>query len=342
MTDAATDHDRLLIALEAVALACRAARSVQRDLENIRQITKDDRSPVTVADFAVQAIVALELHDRLGETHIVGEEDAGALRQEGQEAIRDAVHDAVRRHRPDMTLDAVLDAIDLCNHDATSDHYWTLDPVDGTKGFLRGQQYAIALGLIEHGQVTLGVMGCPNLPVDPSAPLDVADEHGCIYAALKDGGAREYDTDAPAGAGRPIKAITWSPGRHIRTCGSVEKAHSKQSDTQRILEHLGEDHAPVRLDSQCKYGVVARGQADAYLRMPTGASYVEKIWDHAAGSIIATEAGAVVSDVAGRPLDFSRGWRLEGNRGVICAAPGLHERIIDAIAALEIATPAAG
>jgi hypothetical protein len=40
----------------------------------------------------------------------------------------------------------------------------TLDPVDGTKGFLRNDQYAVALGLIDHGEVVLGVLGCPWLP----------------------------------------------------------------------------------------------------------------------------------------------------------------------------------
>ncbi len=84
--------------------------------------------------------------------------------------------------------------------------------------------------------------------------------------------------------------------------------------------------------------MVARNQAEAYLRMPTGADYVEKIWDHAAGMLIATEAGAVVSDITGKPLDFSQGWRLESNRGVICAVPGLHSRIIKAIEALGIAS----
>jgi len=342
MTDAAPIHDRLSIALNAVADACRVARAVQHDLENIRQIIKDDRSPVTVADYAVQAIVALALHDGLGETHIVGEENAEALRQEGLEPIRRAVHDAVRRHRPGIGLDQVLDAIDLCNHDASSDCYWTLDPVDGTKGFLRGQQYAIALALIERGEVTLGVMGCPNLPLDPRMSFDSADERGCLYSAVRGEGAREHDLGDVISAGCEVHAARFTPGRRIRTCGSVEKAHSKQSDMQLILERLGEGTTPVKLDSQCKYALVARGQADAYLRMPTSGSYVEKIWDHAAGSLIAAEAGAVVSDIAGRPLDFAHGCTLSANRGVICAAAGLHERIIGAIDDLGLAVAATG
>ena len=92
----------------------------------------------------------------------------------------------------------------------------------------------------------------------------------------------------------------------------------------------------MRLDSQCKYAVVARGQADAYLRMPTSKTYVEKIWDHAAGSIIATEAGAVVTDINGAALDFTHGRQLETNRGVVCAVPHVHGQIIEAIERLGI------
>ena len=55
---------------------------------------------------------------------------------------------------------------------------WALDPIDGTKGFLRGGQYAVCLALIEDGDVKVGVLGCPNLPIDDSAPLsaDVGEE----------------------------------------------------------------------------------------------------------------------------------------------------------------------
>ena len=71
------------------------------------------------------------------------------------------------------------------------------------------------------------------------------------------------------------------------------------------------------MDSQAKYAVVARGEADIYLRLPTRADYREKIWDHAAGHLIVAEAGGVVTDIAGRPLEFHHGRELTANRGVI-------------------------
>ena len=52
--------------------------------------------------------------------------------------------------------------------------FWTCDPIDGTKGFLRGGQYAVALALVEAGQVQVGVLGCPRLSdlsqAEPSDP----------------------------------------------------------------------------------------------------------------------------------------------------------------------------
>jgi 3'(2'), 5'-bisphosphate nucleotidase len=327
----------LRAALYAVAAACRVARHVQRDLDRVRQITKDDRSPVTVADFAVQAAVCLALEDALGEILITGEEHARTLRQPEHAAVRKEVVDAVYLVKPDATEDEVLDAIDRCDHDASGGAYWTLDPVDGTKGFLRGQQYAIALAQIEAGAVTLGVMGCPNLPAEIDRPVDQPDPRGTIYAARAGSGSAQWAADAPHGDGHPIEANAAGSLTAIRVCESVEAAHSKHGDAQRVLEAVGLPVSDVRLDSQCKYALVARNQADAYLRMPTRKDYVEKIWDHAAGMLIAQEAGAVVTDITGAPLDFSCGPRLERNRGVACAAAGVHGPLVEAIQALGLA-----
>ncbi|MHC4101721.1 MAG: 3'(2'),5'-bisphosphate nucleotidase [Planctomycetota bacterium] len=327
--------------IEAVAAACRVARTVQQDLQRVQQITKDDRSPVTVADYAVQAIVALALREHLGEALIVGEGHAGYLRQPEHAAVRDAVVEAVRILRPEVCGDTVLDAIDVCDHDASADTYWTLDPIDGTKGFLRGQQYAVALARLERGRVVMGAMGCPNLPTDWSRPFDAPDPEGAIYLAAAGAGSWQWSTADVGREPGPIRARHTGGDdapRTVTICESVEAAHSKHGDTQRVLERLGYGVEYARLDSQCKYAIVARGQADAYLRMPTRKDYVEKIWDHAAGMLIATEAGAVVSDITGAPLDFGHGRRLETNRGVICAAAGVHGKIIETVGALGISS----
>lgn len=81
-----------------------------------------------------------------------------------------------------------------------------------------------------------------------------------------------------------------------------------------------------------KYAAIARGDAEIFMKFAR-AGYKEKIWDHAAGVLIIEEAGGVVTDAGGRPLDFSKGVYLEGlDRGIIaCAGAKLHEKIIQAV-----------
>jgi 3'(2'), 5'-bisphosphate nucleotidase len=327
-----TNQDqRLHAAISAVQAACRVARHVQSQLDRIQQLAKDDKSPVTVADFAAQAVVARRLAEELGEILLVGEESSGALRSGEQNPLRTAVVEAVRLVWSSANEEDVLRAIDAGGHDASAAAYWTLDPIDGTKGFVRGGQYAIALAYIERGEVTLGVMGCPNLSADFQRPFSVPDPDGRIYFATRGGGAWELSCTASSDETRRLDPSPPEAGALIRVCESVEAGHSQQDQTAQVIAMLGGAGTPARLDSQCKYAVVARGQADAYLRLPTRADYIENIWDHAAGMIIATEAGMVVTDIDGRPLDFSRGAGLTRNRGIVCASPSFHGRIVEAV-----------
>ncbi len=270
----------------------------------------------------------------MGEILLVGEESSGALRSGEQNPLRTSVVEAVRLVWPDADEEDVLRAIDLGGHDASAAAYWTLDPIDGTKGFLRGGQYAIALAYLERGEVTLGVMGCPNLSADFQRSFSNPDPDGLIYFATRGGGAWELSCTASPREARRLNPPPPEAGALIRVCESVEAGHSQQDQTAQVIAILGGAGTPARLDSQCKYAVVARSQADAYLRLPTRADYVENIWDHAAGMIIATEAGMVVTDIDGQPLDFSQGAGLTRNRGIVCASPGFHGRIVEAVGRL--------
>lgn len=316
----------LHVAIEAVKQAIELCQTVRAELVTDETIAKKDRSPVTVADFGAQAIVAHALLDAFPDVRIVGEEDANALRDADNKALKAKVVERVQAIRSTMDEKSILDAIDHC-HDTGGSHgvFWTLDPIDGTKGFLRGEQYAIALARIENGQVTLGVLGCPNLPLDPSNPDSSA---GCIFYAVLGEGAfimAPHET-----RGRQVHTSKEMDSSEAVVCEPVEAGHTRQDQTAKTLEILRIQKPPLRMDSQCKYAAVARGQADIYLRMATG-EYEEKIWDHAAGCIIIEEAGGNVCDIAGRPLDFGQGTTLSRNRGIIAANGPLQIDIIDAV-----------
>ncbi|MHC5543784.1 inositol monophosphatase family protein, partial [Singulisphaera rosea] len=59
--------------------------------------------------------------------------------------------------------------------------------------------------------------------------------------------------------------------------------------------------------------------------------YREKIWDHAAGLLVVEEAGGVVTDIDGKPLEFTHGRELVANRGVLVTNGRLHHKVLDAL-----------
>ncbi len=313
-------------AVQAVLAASRLCRSVQANLVTADSLAKKDRSPVTVADFGAQAVVSTLL-GRAVDDPIVGEESAEALRTDDGAELRARVVQHVHTELPELDGDAILDAIDRCNHaGGPTGRHWALDPIDGTKGFLRGDQYAVALGLIEDGEVVLGVLGCPNLPhdlADPDGP------RGALFVAVQGEGAytRGLDDDTE----RPIRVTDDTSVRDASFVESVESGHSSHGHSAQIAGLLGVEAPPVRIDSQCKYAAVARGDAAIYLRLPTRKDYEEKIWDHAAGWRVVTEAGGRVTDVRGADLDFSIGRTLRDNKGVVATSGPIHDRVIAAV-----------
>jgi len=319
-------------ACDMITEASAVAERLARDIASVASVSKDDKSPVTVADFAVQAIVGLRLRD-CPVVDMVGEEDASRLRTD--DSLLQEVINAVRTTIPDAQAHDILDAIDSGNHEGgSSGRFWTLDPIDGTKGFLRGGQFALALALINDGVVEMGVLGLSHWGIDVDPSGATVRPPGSLCMAIRGSGARGWSIDRPDQA-IDLKVADWNSDSTLRTCESVESGHSSHDASASIVE-IFSGHEAVRLDSQTKYAVVASGAADAYLRLPTRPGYIERIWDHAAGALVATEAGAIVTDIHGRELDFSHGRGLEHNRGVICSVPGAHQRIIDRIAEIGL------
>lgn len=313
------------VALEAVRLAAQLCQTVQAEISP-DVLAKKDKSPVTVADFGSQAIVCRTLRKLFPDDPIIAEEDAAALREAPE--LLDQVTRHVQRVDPQAKdADTVCAWIDEGGANTYSDRFWTLDPIDGTKGFLRGEQYAIALALVVEGEVVVAALGCPNLPTAPGEAST-----GVVFTAVRGQGTHVVPLEAAASAEpQPVRVSGTTDASEARFCESVESGHSSHDDAAQVAERLGITADPVRLDSQAKYAVVARGEADIYLRLPTRPGYVEKIWDHAAGMLVVTEAGGTATDIHGAPLDFSRGYRLEANRGVIVTNGALHDDVLAAL-----------
>ena len=317
-----------LAAIDAARLAARLCRLLQ-PRPDLGVNVKEDQSPVTIADYGSQALVCQLLRNAFPNDAIVAEEDAAPLRA-GRSDLREDVVRWVNALRSDASEANVLDWIDFGGSQPNADRFWTLDPVDGTKGFLRGRQYAVAVALLEHGQVRVAALACPRLGDGP----DMTGA-GSVYAAQQGVGALRLPLVANPEQ-QALEVSTVREAASARICQSVEAAHSAHGDAARLAGRLGVNKASVELDSQAKYAVVARGDADIYLRLPTQREYKERIWDHAAGMLILTEAGGKVTDCTGAPLDFTHGRLLKRNKGVVATNGHLHDRVIHGLRALDI------
>lgn len=317
----------VLTALHAIQLASRLCKRVREDLTDKSSLQKVDRTPVTVADYGSQAIICKLIRDAFPDDIVVAEEDSTELRKPQNAHLLQQVTKYVQEFFPGTSSDEVCSWIDLGTH-SMKNRFWTLDPIDGTKGFLRGDQYAIALALIQNGHVQLGLMGCPNLYLRKE---QIHDQKGCIFLASKRKGAFQIQMD---GKGKePLSVSSVTSLEEASFTESVEPDHADHQAHLKIARKLGMVRAPLKMDSQAKYGIVARGEATFYLRIPSPSEpdYREKIWDHAAGTIIAEEAGGRVTDLYGRPLDFSSGTTLEKNYGILVSNGILHEVVLKAL-----------
>jgi len=321
-------RQELEIAKEAVRKASLLCSTAQAGLVDAEKHDKADKSPVTVADYGAQALVLSTLANAFPNDPAVGEEDSSDLQKPENAELFSRVVEYTQKVEASLDADSVLAAIDRGNHSGGSEgRFWTLDPIDGTKGFLRGQQYAVALALIDKGEVVLGVLGCPNLPVDPADP---DSEKGCILFAAKGQGAYQAPlSDIEAASAISVDSVE-SPEKAV-FCESVESGHTAHGRSAAITATLGTSVEPFRMDSQCKYAAVSRGQASVYLRLPTRPGYEEKIWDHAAGYIVLQEAGGKISDTFGKPLDFSIGRTLKNNKGIVATSPSVFGSVVKAV-----------
>eukprot|EP01018_Ginkgo_biloba_P018839 Gb_11546 [translate_table: standard] len=335
----------LAIATKAVSLASRLCQVVQKSLLQTDTQAKLDMSPVTVADYGSQALVSIVLDKELppGTFSLVAEEDSEDLRkkngQEMVERITALVNETLSidgsYNISPLTTEDILAAIDRGKSEGgPNGRHWVLDPIDGTKGFLRGDQYAVALGLLDEGEVILGILGCPNMPltsVSITACQSSNDPIGCLFSARKGVGTTVQSLDGSIQPKRVYVSAVENP-EEASFFESYEAAHSMHDLSASIARILGVRAPPVRMDSQAKYGAMARGDGAIYLRFPRP-GYREKIWDHAAGSIVIQEAGGIVVDAAGKPLDFSKGRYLDVEKGIIATNPKLMPLLLNAVQA---------
>lgn len=322
-----TKSRELEFAIETVRLASQLVVRVQSEMVN-EALTKEDKSPVTIADFSAQALVSARLLEEYPDDPLIGEEDSKHFTTPaGAEALEQVIN-FVKIFKTSATKESILSWIDHGNS-TSGEKYWTVDPIDGTKGFLRGQQYAVALALVIKGEVEIGVLGCPNLR--DGYNQDIGGPGSIIYAQKGMGTwVIPITTHQPP---TQFHTSDISNGNEARFLRSYEAGHTNVNQLDLIANAMEVTVDPVRLDSQAKYAILAAGHGDAIFRLisPKMPYYKEKVWDQAAGSLVAEEAGGMVTDLNGNKLRFDQGITLKLNRGVLATNKKLHSAALAAI-----------
>lgn len=303
---------------------------------------KEDESPVTVADFAAQAILISALRHHFPGDQFIGEESAIALRKDPElvervwalvSSAKDSMavcSEEIRAAIP-ATSDEMLQVIDLGGDgEGMGDRRtWILDPIDGTAAFIRGQQFAVSLALVVDGEQQVGVVGYPNL-VDETAIVheDAIDQegYGLLVSAVKGQGASK----------RVMRCSGLQPAKklvqmRIDELVFVESLASPyiNLEKQRTVRDRLQATAPITdlWSMQVKYGALIIGACNAMVRIPKYEGYRPWAWDHAGGMLVYEESGGKITDMHGRPFRYC-GRKLMENVGVVAALPKIHAHVL--------------
>lgn len=317
---------------------------------------------------ALSPITSYILQEAFPDTKLslIGEEDSADLANQPETlaavvtTVNEALNSPSARVGPlehiggvTLTPQQVCDAIDAGGSlGGKKGRHWILDPVDGTYGFVQGDQYAVALAMIDDGELVVGALGCPNLPTRTEflayahryhrllkrlfpPPDDSLWDKGCMFLAQRGCGCTVEpvgDSEVVAQRIAPVPVnMTKREPENATFCEPVRKGVSNQGRNATIADLMGVRQKPLRLYSQVKYGALARGDADIFMKFPKS-TYKEKVWDHAAGVIVVEEAGGKCSDAGGKKLDFSEGRFMEScDRGIVAASETLHSGLIRAV-----------
>ena len=225
---------------------------------------KDDDSPLTEADVRADAVIRTGLEAAFPGVYILSEESRSQC-------------------------------------DASTDTFFLVDPLDGTKEFLkRSGEFTVNIALVKNGVAIAGVVFAPAL--------------GELFYAAQGQGAFKHSAD---GAARCLKVAPRESDGLLRVMGSRSHGGDKLAAW---LATLRCEHSFVAAGSSLKFCRIAEGAADIYPRFGLTSQ-----WDTAAAQCVLEVAGGAVLDVAGQPLRYGLQRPLLNPEFVALADPKLME-----------------
>ncbi|PSW10499.1 3'(2'),5'-bisphosphate nucleotidase [Photobacterium sanctipauli] len=233
--------DKLLESLHSIAL--QAGEVIMEHYhDHVAVMEKADKSPVTAADLAANEVIVQHLRQLTPEIPILSEESAVISWEQRKSWER----------------------------------FWLVDPLDGTKEFLRKNgEFTVNIALIDNGKPVLAVVYAPALS---KAWLGNGEQAWLVSEAGKEK-IRVRSAEIPTVVG--------------------SRSHPSPALAD-FLTQIG-PHKLAEVGSSLKFCLVAEGRAQYYPRLgPT------MMWDTAAGQCIAESAGAKVTNIAGEVLSYHR------------------------------------
>lgn len=345
--------NELEIAFEAIQQAAKLSQFVLSQTgkdggHDLGVVSKDDLSPVTIADFAIQALLTSTLHAHFPGDRFVGEESADQLR--ANSALLDRVQAALQHIQNQVkdeneslvrfpsSPEEMCQMIDWCGT-GTPDvggRVWVFDPIDGTENFVKNLIYAINVGLLEDGRQILSAVGCPNLSMDVKSPasdnsLDPSGE-GSIAFAVRGYGAfiRKlpglYQSTAVRRLPRHAEQVTNLRSVTCLNTSGVPAVHESAA-RELGIEYPGNTLLPWVM----RYVLLALDVGNTTFWAYKSRSRLAKIWDHAGAMLLFEEVGGKITDVDGKDINWTAGRQMVANYGIVAAPGNLHGRVLGAV-----------
>ncbi|GER53015.1 3'(2'),5'-bisphosphate nucleotidase-like protein [Striga asiatica] len=357
--------EHLQAAVDVVERACRLCVDVQKSLfaNDGNIVEKLDQTPVTIADFGVQALVSLEMGKLFPSIPLVAEEDSGFVRKNNLvDAVVQVVNDKSSLRDEAFNQDDVLKAIDRGGKDAylfgrEPATYWELKILFASFSSISSMGrdvMEVGLALVVEGEIVLGVMGCPNWQYGDSVPevegKENTDSRSGIIMISHIGWGTWRTTLWNAQNSDTKLTHKWTKCL-VDSLRNVHEARfcipesqtweslplSIQFNATTHADNVGENNVlllPACCGSLCKYLMVASGRASVFFLRARSKSVI-RVWDHAVGVICIHEAGGKVTDWKGSKLDLSAdqtGRRiLYPSGGILVSNDSLHNQILDII-----------
>lgn len=338
-------------AIKAVQQAAKISRTVLSD-HDLGIISKDDLSPVTVADFAIQALLTAIIHAAFPADQFVGEESSKDLRANPK--LLDRVWNLLSQIgidqielSPSLPKDKsqMCEMIDWCGQGEPGGHdrVWIFDPIDGTKTFVRGEMYAVNIALLEKGKQVVSVVGLPLLSTEAQAPirddtidpksvgsiLFAAEGHGTHIRPLDrhpEDESRDHQIPLHAAAeDLPLTAL-----RSVTCYGTldsgIDSVHEKVAKSLGIAFPFND-----LLGWVPRWAILALGHANTTVWVYKKRTRRGKIWDHAGAMLLFEETGGKITDIMGRNIDLTVGRTLSANFGFVAAPKCLHKSVLETV-----------